>query len=235
MQLFVAMLTIIRRAGLYFSKKLLGGNNMEKWILLSEFLSDKARYDKLTQLFIDYKPDYNKMDFSIEKTGTANEIATTETELSWYADKGSGKTCYLISAQSTTFKLGLYGDRGFRNGIDVIKEYAELLYSCVDMKAKGIGITESFFEKLPKHIKSLNDRYWIPESSFDSDDEMYYEIKTIWEGIIRPDMLFCSSGNRYKGCHSLRPFVRLSGSTLINIGDRYFNGTTPERALKIKI
>ena len=32
---------------------------MEKWILLSDFLSDKARYDKLTKLFIDYKPDYN--------------------------------------------------------------------------------------------------------------------------------------------------------------------------------
>ena len=209
---------------------------MEQWILLSEFLSDNARYNKLTQLFVDYRPDSNKIVFSTEKTGfKSNQVATTEKNLSWYAVKGSGQTCYLISAQATSFKLGLYGEKGFRNGMDIIKEYIELLYSCVDMKAKGIGITESFFEKLPKHIKSLNDRYWIPERSYDSDDEMYYEIKTIWEGIIRPYMLDCSSGNQYEGSHSLRPCIQLSSSTLINIGDRYFNGKTPERAFKIKI
>lgn len=209
---------------------------MGKWILLSDFLRDKTRYNKLTQLFVDYNPDCKKIVFPMEKTGCkSNQIATTETNLSWYAIKGSEQTCYLISAQSTAFKLGLYGDKGFRNGTDIIKEYTESLYSCVDMKAKGISITESFFEKLPKHIKMLNDRYWIPERSYDSDDEMYYEIKTIWEGIIRPYMLDCSSGNQYEGCYSLRPCIQLSCSTLINIEDSYFNGKTPERALKIKI
>lgn len=209
---------------------------MEKWILLSDFLSDTARDNKLTQLFVDYKPDYNKIAFPMEKTGwKSNQVATTETNLSWYAVKGSGQTCYLISAQSTTFKLGLRGEKGFHNGTTLIKEYTELLYSCDNLKAKGISITKSFFDRLPKHIKSLNDRYWIPEVNYDSDEEMYYEIKTIWEGIIQPHMLYCSSGNQYKGCHSLRPCIHLPRNTLINIGDHYYNGKTPERALKIKI
>lgn len=206
---------------------------MEKWVSLAEFLSDKP---KSTPLFVDYQPDCKKVSFELEKTGwNMDQITTTETNLGWYVIKGRGKTCYLISVQPTKFKLGLYGERGFRNGTNLIEEYTEMLYSCNDIKAKGISITESFFERLPKHIKSLKDRYWIPERNYDSDDEIYYEIKTIWEGIIRPYMLHCSSGNNYSGCQSLRPCVRLPINTLVNIGDRYYNGKTLEKALKIKI
>lgn len=210
---------------------------MEKWILLSDFLADKSKYNKLTKLFIDYNPDKKIVHLSKKETGCKeDQTATTELSLGWHAIKYK-RTCYLISHQATKFQLCLYGDIGHHFGCKLINNYSKLLYSSKDLKSVGTSLTESFYKELPKHIKILDSKrpYWIPEISLDFDDENYYEIKTIWEGFIHPWMLYCSSGNEYEGCFPLRPCVKLPFNTYVNVGDTYYNGKTPERALKIKI
>lgn len=214
---------------------------MEKWILLGDFLSDKLRYEELTKLFVDYRPDCEKITFDgLESGATGNifrydQIATTENDLGWHVVKGRGKTCYAISAKLPKFHLCLCGNDGFDNGTTLITKYVEALYGCKEMKAKGIGITKSFFKRLPKYIKELKGKYWIPERQYDSDDCTYYEICTIDNGKFDSDMVACSSGNRYSSSNAIRPCVRLSSNTLVNIGDNYYDGSTPERALRIKI
>lgn len=231
---------------------------MEKWVPLIDLLSDKKRYESITQLFINYHPDSGAIELPENRTGWKNDqFAKTENELGWhpmmacksnissgYFCKATGKRfLYLISHNVTIFKLGLGHRQGYTDGPDIIEECSEKLYSCQQLEATGKAMTKAIFEELPNSLKEFQTknrycRYWLATQRAEIEDVpglSYYNLCYAFGKYMDTGLMHDTYRRDYQTQRSLRPIVQLSENILVNIGDSHFNGTAANQGFRLKL
>lgn len=197
---------------------------MQRWISLKHLLEDEDRYEEFSKLFVSYEPDVRCKNVVDAFSGWYEEQQfETESGLGYHPIKIAQEKIGLISHKATTERLHLMGRAGKENGKMLVDSLSYVLYSSRKLEALAEGLHEDVYKALPEHLKKVyNYSYWMITSE--------NKIK----GVCLDGIDECTLRNTYF-VYSIRPQIILSNYTMVMIGDRRFDGTTPERALKIKL
>ena len=208
---------------------------MEKWILLAEWLSNKEEYEKRTQLFIDYKPTKQKITLPKEQTGWGfDQEVETEDNIGWHPLLHSNGKIYLIGSKPTEFELGLGTDSGFSNGPKTINQVCNL-YASDTFRTESEHFTEKLFNTLPEHIKKQQRIFWLEGQKVEKEER--WDVSSLYRvsgDSVKITPLHYSNGRDSFLKLSVLPILSTSAKIMVNIGDDYFDGSTIEKALKIK-
>lgn len=209
----------------------------EKWIPATDFLEDEILYGE-GEKFIDYKPDDGRIILPKERTGWREEqVFETESGLGWHLANGRfGEVC-LISHEATISELTLRGKVGYDNVKGIISEYCRELYSNKQLMAEGTALTRENIKSIPDYIRKYTKRrYWLASRCvYYSSDYARFIVFYVNSGSVYANSLYYSYGHANSISYAVRPVVHLPSNILVNVGDEYFDGSTHERGLQIKL
>ena len=189
----------------------------------------------------------------------ASQEVETEGDLGGWHIFILGKNKYiLMSHRATESKLGLGGEIGYENASQVLSDYGRMLYSSHQLNLEGSSINSKIIRRLSYWLK-VNDeemkRYWSEETYVVGDEkekssEMEYDVgcmrklfrdslpdgyyETFDDSITLHRINSWISDNDEYEENSFRPVVVLNHNIAIMVGDEYYDGSTPERALRIR-
>ena len=217
--------------------------NNNTWVYLDEALCHPEIYGDLTKKFIDYKPDPKTISFSWERT-FAKGIQEASTEsMEWHPLLISSNECrlkeedddekevYLIASHTTDFELALRGYMGHYYGLSCIKKHNRVLYSNKRLGIKGIGPNFEMVSAILQSSFKPDKAFWVESYVRDFD----YAIWGVDEnGNLRPYELLNS---RVAYCEqlSILPVAYVPSNILVNLGNPERDGSTPEKALELKV
>ena len=215
---------------------------MANVVYLKDFLEDGENYEEKAKMFIKYAPDEEKISFSKRRTGwDRDQFFETEKFDAWHPVLVRGRV-YLISDNITYDDIHLSGEKGYKNGLRIIKEYCTL-YGCKSIGAIGEALTEEIFEELPKSLKTEIGWYWLlnkdsgynMRNCFHKNGDTYSGIKYVsLRNEVECDNLIYD-GMEYNRSNNVRPFIALPTEICVDLCSEYYDGSTPERGLMLKV
>jgi hypothetical protein len=231
---------------------------MANWVslkkLLSEAATDATKREEMSRLYIAYQPDGGKYTFPSKETGEEdNQVAKAERNLGgWHPFVTKEGEVFLISHEATEFNLRLLGKPGYDNEPRLLQEYGEI-YGSKALEAKGEALTEEKYEELSSYLRHTCQRsYWLASNSiFLVKTHICFKAYFVYNGIKYVRNLYeldddgtyqyhCDDINyrcdevKYRCLCAIRPVVQLPSNILVDMGNKFYDGTTNEQALKIK-
>lgn len=210
------------------------------WVYLDEALSHPEIYGDLTQKFIYYTPDYSTATFPWERT-FAKGIQEASTEpMEWHPilipavgseEDDEEKEVYLVASHTTEFKLALRGYIGHYYAVSNLNNYSRKLYSNKRLGIKGIGASVEMVSTLLETSFKADKAFWV--ASYEKNFKY-----AIW-GVDSNNQLhpYVLLNNREAFCEQLAilPVVYVPSNILVNLGNPDRDGSTPEKALELKV
>lgn len=220
---------------------------MAQWESAVELLQDLKQREAIEKLYVNYVPDEGTINALTEKTGIENEdirffrmkddgeqVLKTEADLDWHLSITNRGQLLTISRNATKSKLILRGRLGWENGVELLQRYGTSCYSNIRLQAGGICLNKERFEDLSEWLKATaNGSYWLSDKSIGKQDGELLSIFRVDDGVVGRHimswMLECT-------VHlAMRPGAYLSQDTLLDMGDKFFDGSTPARAIKMRL
>lgn len=233
---------------------------MEIWQSAVKMLEDPVQREAIEKLYIDYVPDKGTVSFPAEKTGINNidkeiyclkkdgvQDAETETDLGWHITKTNRRQLIVVAHNVTKFKLTLRGKIGWENGVELLQKYGQVCYSSDRLQAMGICLTKERYEDLSGWLKKITaSSYWLADKSKkDIAKPPYFSLPTgcfygyglyyVYNYRARENSLYYPRDKSYEDSLAIRPSAYLSLDTLLDMGDKYHDGSSPARAIKMRI
>ena len=203
---------------------------MYEWVSLKEFLE----HEKTNRHYIYYKPDMMEVRFRMSETGwKKTQKFSTQKDFGWNAFVTKEGDIYLAADAVTSTALVLHDKKGYDNAIELIKRWSSI-YGNKDFEAEGVALTEDLFEPLMAQVRNIEDKYYMAKQYEERGElhsrfnQMYVEKDRIWH-----TELYSNIGANYT-VFGIRPIVRLSQDTLVDVKSFYFDGSSKERALQLK-
>ncbi len=202
---------------------------MEKFIPLRKLLEKPKKYGitDAEKLYIEYVPDINIAILDAASTGyNEKQIIKTATYLNWHPIMHRGMP-YLVSKEGV-HRLFVGGAKATVKAGKLLLEKGKELYSNSSIGAEGSFMTASLTLSLPDWLKDIKQEYLLAsepafEGGYFSLEYMdkYMELRTFDSSNIKS--------------FPLRPCVKLKKDTMVNVGSTFYNGSTPERAIRLSL
>lgn len=232
---------------------------MTKWVNISELFGPTSQYQEPDKLFIDYTPDHGEVILRGEETGLVDENGNpisqqikTEADLGgWHPSLTKKGEIFLVSHNATKVRLAFRGKKGFDGILYLLKSIGKNCYSNATLFMKGGFLTSELFKGLSGYLQgTAKEFYWLADKKVvpcarfmefhaliinGSGNRM--DPKTLMFQNCAPYIYSCEIYDSLFGAITvtcaLRPIINFHSSILVNIGDEEFNGSTPQRAMKI--
>lgn len=238
---------------------------MEQWKKATELLKSPAelqamgkterleavkKMEAMEKLYIGYVPDIGTMSFPSEKTGIEEndkklyqlkedgaQDAETEVNLGWHLSITNRGQLIAVAHDTTKFELTLRGKIGWENGVELMQEYGDRCYSSAVLQAKGICLTKERYEGLSDWLKATTKFYhWLAERvRTESYSLKYFYLFGAYGSRVDTNWMFISDNDSEYHSFPVRPAAYLSLDTLLDMGDKYYDGSSPERAIKMRV
>ncbi len=209
---------------------------MEKWVPIERLFDDKKRWNNPSMLFIDYVPVYAEHIVPAEESGTnVNQKATTEPNIGWHPHMMKDGHVVLVSHDATHFRLALSHYEGGKRCEKILANCAEV-YSNPGMGTIGRSITIKIFSELQEYLKyTSRSIYWLASGS-DTDSEEKPDESHVCRSKLHDGFGVNIWDYNLKSinCGALRPIIEFTSNAIIKIEDAEFDGSTPEKAFKIR-
>lgn len=223
------------------------------WVPLTEAVRTKAI---LSTDFVEYVPDKASVSFSPEETNTESiQTAETEYDMGGYhpiiLKKGKAYRPYLVATHCSKFKLEIWpetkeirrwpldriiGKNQFDIGTELLNRYAQI-YSCTNLNVQAIPFTEELFDALDCNLILEHDTYFLA-NTFAYNFQFITETHERRMGLM---WIAHSIRGYYKHATevmsklSIRIAIPLPENIMVQINHPQYDGSTEERALKIKL
>lgn len=189
--------------------------------------------------YINYQPEVKSISLTYKETGIITAQAfKTENLYYQFACIDESQNFLITSSAETKSEIMFDGKIHQKRCIKTLHKLCNKIYSNRKLGATAYCMRLDEFEKLHPTLKNAY-TYWLASMSVEVKDE---KTSYDWEGlyIARKDAIY--AGRLYcieqftseTESKSVRPIIMLPSNILVNIEDPYFDGSTPERALKIK-
>ncbi len=209
---------------------------MANWVNLKELFQKKEAVTDPQALFIKYRPDEGEYTFSADKTGAEKERKMlTERELGgWHASVTDDNKVILVADKPTMFEVKLRGSHGWANLEEILNEGIKACYSNAELKATGVIITSSVFEGLSNSLidREMDKCYLLGTKTEERD---YLAVLGVTCGKIKEYKVAFVDGSTDEYNFRIRPAVLLPSNIVVNLGDAENDGSTPDKALEIRI
>lgn len=179
------------------------------------------------------------------KAKTEQEARTEHNNIGCHLTLGPEKKLMVVSREVTEFKLFLYGLKGAQNALELFQQYAEKCFRNSKLKAEPMCLNRVLVNGLSKWLKETPERpYWladeeeIPENVYDPYSSKSYLLFIMQEnGKVRetPMKSYIRGMSDGEGNFSVRFAAYLPPETVVNIGNRIWDGSTPIRPLQMKL
>lgn len=204
---------------------------MANWVPLKEVLASPCKYGDISEIPIDYIPDYGKITLSGEQTGMSiPQKFETETNHVWHATMHNGRV-YLVSRGVTEQELRLRGETGYENGKQIQRKIASLFGNAM-LGATGEIWTKDTIDMatktLPEFLRKVKGWHWtaIEYQYPNSNSPWYFGLHVVssgtlygYNGTSDGGYLYRSSGNSNTTAASVRPLVHLPYDILIDTSE----------------
>lgn len=202
--------------------------------IMLELLKSKATSHDMMKRYIDFLPYKSEVILRKGDTGVdKNQIFHTECDFGWRVFLYSSTEMYLIADGVSSDKIWLQGTTGYKNIEHTLKKYNEALYSNDKLHITGVPMTLEMFRCLPDDFKNISEPYLL------ASNNTINNINGIWyadEDIPRFTALYSRKGrNDHPFECAIRPMVKLSLDTLVDIQNPDRCGKTPQKAMKILV
>lgn len=201
--------------------------------------------------FVEYIPDKAKVKFSPEETKT-NEEQTAETEYDlggWHPillKQDNEYQPYLIATNSSKFELEIFpktkgyntlriiGQNQYEVGVKLLERYAKI-YDNKSLTAQAVPINDKIFDALDEKLTASKENYYLA-GTFSYKQRLKINDGKCYEKIM--GLEWASGQVRLYG----RPFsklpiriaVKLPKDIMVQINEPQHDGSTEERAIKLK-
>lgn len=148
------------------------------------------------------------------------------------------KELIVVAHDATEFKLFLYGGYGYSHALELFQSYANKCFRNSKLKAKPMCFNKELAEGLSKWLKTTPERaYWLADQSeFKYYSHLvHYLLGMSTKGEVFEIRLYDSESFPQYGELSVRFAAYLPSTTVINVGSRIWDGSTPIRPLQIKL
>ncbi len=203
-------------------------------VRLIDALSDEKAYGHLTEKFINYTPDKQKLTFYDKFTGCEIDQTITTERLSWNPFVIFGYP--MLIGSPTNFSLTLCGKTGYKNASACIK-MAGQVYESKKMHAQSYKFDVPAYEKLSEKIRICNVDCWMACDfkfiGYGYVKKEYYGQYVATANDYVPMLLYKTEIGDMKKSFAIRPVVKLPKETLICLGDPERDGETPDKAHRI--
>lgn len=223
---------------------------MATWVKIKELFKDHSRYHpEPEKLFIGYTPDYGEVTLNGEETGAVDESGkpisqTIKTEMDlggWHPALTEEGKVILVPHNATETKLTIMGKLGYENSKEVLQKIGASCYSNKALKTEGAYPTLALFEGLSEWLQfTAKEIYWLAEKNrekfviIESFYVLYVDGSDV-NYLYNYGFLYCLIGRAGSASYALRPYINLLSNILVDIGDKYCDGSTPERPMRIKL
>ena len=197
-------------------------------------LESPEKRENLEKLFIDFLPDKCHKALPKEETGgdTAQETET-EYDLGWHITLAEDRTPILISHNATDFRICLKGRKGWENLEKVLHDYCKCCYSNIRLKAEGSCLPPEIFNGLSEFLRETeNGKSYVLAKKLKTRVRLYVSC-VCHSKIDSRTMCYIKLNNEHEFICSIRPIVRLPKDIQIVMENGYYDGSTPERGLRI--
>lgn len=207
---------------------------MAQKIYLVDALKQPHLYGDLTRKYVDYKPEEKTIWIGKNTNGCERADHPRTEKLRWWPVYS--ETNPFIVSGVTKFELSLCGLTGWTKLEEALQMYATL-YDNEELGAVGTFLSRSRFEKLPEHLKNVEGRYWLCEKFWMAEEyasiiEKYYAYR-VDSGYASGIQLYHSEAGDMKYTCGIRNIVVFPKEIQVIMGDDMYDGSSPDRALKL--
>lgn len=221
---------------------------MEQWESAVEMLRDPAQREATEKLYVGYETYSTETSVSKEEAGIeeddirffsmkddGEQILRTETDLGWHITKTNREQLLAVAHNATKSKLILRGKLGWRNGVELLQRYGTSCYSNIRLQTRGICLNKERFEDLSSWLKATTEAsYWLADKSGGRQDDELLSALRVDNGVVGKHIM--SWVDVECTVHlAIRPGAYLSQDTLLDMGDKYYDGSSPERAIRMRL
>lgn len=220
---------------------------MAQWESAVELLQSTIPGQAMEKLYVNYVPDEGTISapkgmtgidereiklFNLKRDG--EQVLRTEADLGWHITKTNRGQLITVAHNATKSKLALRGRLGWENGVELLQRYGTSCYSNIRLQARGICLNKERFEDLSEWLKATaNGSYWLSDKSIGKQDGELLSIFRVDDGVVGRHimswMLECTVRL------AMRPGAYLSQDTLLDMGNVYYDGSSPARAIRMRI
>lgn len=217
---------------------------MATWVNIEELFKGFIQCTEPDKLFIDYIPDYGEATLSGEETGLADrgnspisQKVKTELDLGgWHPFLTKEGRVILVSHNATKAGLTLSGKPGYDNAEELFQRIGVSCYSNKTLRTKGDCLTKKLFAGLSEWLQlTAEEYYWIAnkDRARFHGSMADFNVFCVRGGNMNYTHLYDSNGYWYSSRCALRPYINLPSNIIVDVGDEIYDGSRPERALKI--
>ncbi len=200
---------------------------MANWVPLKEVLESPGKYGDISEIPINYTPDYGEITLSGEETGLSI-IQKFKTEMNhiWHATMHNGMV-YLVSRGVTEQKFRLCGKTGYKNGKQIQRKVADLFGNTMLGATGEIWIEETIdmaTKTLPEALRKVKELHWtaIKFQYPYNPGNCIFGLHVVCSGTLYGNdntsygHLYNNNGRSYAAEASVRPLVHLPSDILID-------------------
>lgn len=206
---------------------------MSKWVRAKARMQQTKLREATEKLFIDYIPKIGCVNLTSKLTGgNKGQEVKTEYDLGWHITVLNGKL-FLISHKATSFRITLYGKIGWENSENILQKICRDCYSDTELDIVADYLTTEEFAQLSGYLQKTDEKMYCLGSKKKSAYRLF--VRCVIHGKIeRRTLYYDKEDTKVELICSVRPRIELPDNVLLLTGDKEFDGSTPQKAIKIR-